>query len=61
LNRYVPVAVLVHRAGRPRRRRRPLRPGPAGPGVPRTGRLRAEPLARRGVPERPSRRSRRPV
>src|SRR6266702_4381067 len=39
----------------PGRRLRLLRPGPPGPGVPRAGRLPAEPVAGRGVPKRPSR------
>ena len=42
-------------ARRPGRRLRLLRPGPPGPGVPRAGRLPAEPVAGRGVPKRPSR------
>ena len=39
----------------PGRRLRLLRPGSPGPGVPRAGRLPAEPVAGRGVPKRPSR------
>ena len=42
-------------ARRPGRRLRLFRPGPPGPGVPRAGRLPAEPVAGRGVPKRPSR------
>jgi len=42
-------------ARRPGRRLRLLRPGSPGPGVPRAGRLPAEPVAGRGVPKRPSR------